>query len=235
MSPVRGPAPRLPELARHWIVGFRTCHPPATGGIPATAGGEFGAMMKQVNASRAALVAIALLVGWGGSRWGEWFVVNTHQGSRCASPQPSRGRATHSGDGRAHQHNDQTGHGGELRPEWLVTGRPQGPWLHLSGHQHAHRVSTLDPAGTRCQSIPGDRSDDLRTLSPTRRGHSHVVAAVYVNRPASFARREVLHDRLHHEPSAPDGGPSPHNGDSAGADGTEEVAVERPSMPELSS
>ena len=94
-------------------------------------------------------------------------------------------------------------------------------------------MSTFNPTRTRCQPIPGDRSDDLRELSPTWRGVGHIVAFMYVNRPTSIARREVLHDRLHDGPSAFDGTFSPDDRDSPTANGTEEVAVERHSMPEL--
>jgi hypothetical protein len=86
-------------------------------------------------------------------------------------------------------------------------------------------VSILNPARTRCQPISGDRSDNLRELPPTWRGVSHIIAAMYVDGPTTSARREVLHDCLHHGSSASDGRSSRHNRDSPSANGTEDVAA----------
>jgi hypothetical protein len=57
---------------------------------------------------------------------------------------------------------------------------------------------------------------------------------MYANGPTSIASRAVRHDRLHHGPSAYDGTFSPSNRDSPSPYGPEEVALERPEMPELS-
>ena len=178
-----------------------------------------------MNVCRAALVGIALLVGWGGVAGASGTssapikVGVALQRSRVVAGQPIKGTVT-----LTNTTSRQITVESCARNGWLQVG--------LKGRGYTYQAnSTLIACPPSIRLAPGANRFPVTVLttyeSCLQPGGEwvYIVAFMYVNRPTSFACREVLHDRLHHGPSAFDGTFAPDDRDSPTANGTEEVVV----------